>query len=215
MNRPIDRTAFFIDGNNWYHGCISLGLDDLGRLDYARVCQKLAGPRQWLCTRYYIGRVPHSGNTQLASDQQRFLAGIQSQDPRISVHLGRIEPRLVTNEAALEMKRYLANLKVRIDPTVFRDLVRLANAHVQTTVMVEKAVDVQIAIDMVTMAEHDAYDTAYLLSADGDLTPAVEAARGLGRKVFVASPSSGARLAAACDSFIRLQQPWFDGLFGR
>jgi uncharacterized LabA/DUF88 family protein len=214
MNKLVDRAVFFVDGNNWYHGCIGLGLGDLGRLNYPRVCQKLAGPRQWVSTRYYIGRVPQIGNVQLASDQQRFLAAIQSQDSRISVHLGRLEPRHVTNEAALEMKRYLANLKVRIDSSVFRDLIRLADEHVQTTVMVEKAVDVQIAIDMVILAEHDLYDTAYLLSADGDLTPAVEAVREKGKKVFVASPSSGARLAAACNTFIRLPKAWFDGLFG-
>jgi uncharacterized LabA/DUF88 family protein len=213
MERSVERAMFFIDGNNWYHGCIDLGLSNLGRLSYPRVCQKLAGPRQWVGTRYYIGSVPHSGNTQLASDQQRFLAGMRAQDSRISVHLGRLEPRRVTNEAALEMKRYLANLRVRIDSGVYRDLVRLANEHMQTTVMVEKAVDVQIAIDMVMLAEHDQYDSAYLLSADGDLTPAVEAVREKGKKVYVASPSSGARLAAACNTFMRLPSAWFEGLF--
>lgn len=90
----------------------------------------------------------------------------------------------------------------------------MANAHIETTVMVEKAVDVQIAIDMVIMAEHDDFETAYLLSADGDLTPAIEAVREEGKKVFVASPTSGTRLAAACDAFIRLPRAWFDGLFG-
>ena len=80
--------------------------------------------------------------------------------------------------------------------------------------MVEKAVDVKIAIDMVVMAERGEYDTAYLLSADGDLTPAVAAVRTSGRKVFVASAQSGAQLAAACDKFLPLRREWFDGLFG-
>ena len=55
---PEDRAVFFIDGNNWYHGCRGIGLDDLGRLDYVRICQKLVGPRNWIASRYYIGRVP-------------------------------------------------------------------------------------------------------------------------------------------------------------
>src|SRR5512138_455742 len=63
---------------------------------------------------------------------------------------------------------------------------------------------------MVIMAEHNDYETAYLLSADGDLTPAVKAVREKGKKVFVASSTSGARLAAACDSFIRLPRAWFE-----
>ena len=79
--------------------------------------------------------------------------------------------------------------------------------------MVEKAVDVQIAVDMVVMAERDEYDTAYLLSSDGDLSPAVDAVRATGRKVFVASAQSGAQLTRACDTFIRFRAEWFDGLF--
>jgi uncharacterized LabA/DUF88 family protein len=85
--------------------------------------------------------------------------------------------------------------------------------HARTTVMVEKAVDVQIAVDMVVMAERGEFETAYLLSADGDLTPAVEAARAKGKRVFVASPSSGARLAAACNSYFRLPRAWFTGMY--
>ncbi len=79
--------------------------------------------------------------------------------------------------------------------------------------MVEKAADVQIAVDMVTMAERDGFDTAYLLSADGDLTPAVTAVRALGRKVYVASATSGARLARECDCFLPLRRSWFAELF--
>lgn len=208
-----DRAVFYVDGNNWYHGCRSLGLEDLGRLDYAKVCQKLVGPRKWIGTRYYIGRVPATGNPRLASDQQRFMARLLSADSRFTAHYGRIEPRPANNQAAIEMKRYLANLTTRIDPVVYSELIRIANTHAKTSVMVEKAVDVQIAVDMVVMAERNEFDTAYLLSADGDLTPAVESARAKGKKVFVASPSSGARLAAACDSYIRLGRPWFADLF--
>jgi len=52
-----DRAILFIDGNNWYHALKDAGLSDLGRLDYAAVSRKLVGPRTWLATRYYIGRV--------------------------------------------------------------------------------------------------------------------------------------------------------------
>lgn len=39
---------------------------------------------------------------------------------------------------------------------------------------VEKGVDVQLAIDMVSLAHENAYDTAILVSNDDDLAPAVE-----------------------------------------
>ena len=61
---------------------------------------------------------------------------------------------------------------------------RLAEEHQNTTVMVEKAVDVMLAVDLVVMAERNEFDVAYLLSADGDYTPAVEHVRTLGKQVY-------------------------------
>ena len=54
--------------------------------------------------------------------------------------------------------------------------------------MVEKAVDVMLAVDLVAMAIRNEYEAAYVLSADGDYTPAVEIARSLGKKVYAAAP---------------------------
>lgn len=113
------------------------------------------------------------------------------------------------NEAASELRQFLSGLKVRIDPCVFHDLMDLARRHVSTEVMVEKAVDVMLAVDMVRMAERGEYDAAYLLSADGDYTPAVNAVKESGRKVYAVSPARGAQLAAVVDSFIRLDKDWF------
>jgi uncharacterized LabA/DUF88 family protein len=79
--------------------------------------------------------------------------------------------------------------------------------------MVEKAVDVMLAVDMVVMAERDQYDAAYLLSADGDFTPAVAAVRAHGKKVYGVSPAHGAQLAAAVDTFINLKREWFNDCY--
>ena len=49
---------------------------------------------------------------------------------------------------------------------------------------VEKRVDVSLAVDMVSMAINQEYNVAYLLSADGDYVPAVEAVRSTDRKVL-------------------------------
>ena len=73
----------------------------------------------------------------------------------------------------------------------------------------EEAVDVMIAVDMVTQAERDELDAVYLVSADGDFTPAVEAVCAAGKKAYAVSPSHGAQLAAAVDAFIRLDSAWF------
>ena len=78
---------------------------------------------------------------------------------------------------------------------------------------VEKAVDVFLAIDLVAMAMKDLYDAAYLLTADGDYTPAVAEVRRLGKKVYAASPLNGAQLAKAVNSFIHLSADWFEDCY--
>ncbi|HEX4956168.1 MAG TPA: NYN domain-containing protein [Thermoanaerobaculia bacterium] len=204
-----DRAVLFVDGNNWYHAIREAGVEDRGRLDYAVISRKLAGPREWIGTRYYIGRVPQQGETRLYAEQRRFLAQLAASDPRISAHLGRLEPRLIDNPAARELQQYLTSLQVRLDSQVFHELLQIAQRHRRTPAMVEKAVDVMLAVDMVVMAERDAYDSAYLLSADGDFTPAIEAVRSHGTKVYVASTAHGAQLARAASTFIRLGRERF------
>lgn len=208
-----DRAVLFIDGNNWYHTLKDARVGDLGRLDYGKISQKLVGPRDWIATRYYIGRVPQAGNQTLYAEQRRFLGSLTATDSRISTHLGRLELRPVNDPAATELKSYLANLTTRIDQQVFHDLMRIADNHRHATALVEKAVDVMIAVDMAVMAERDEYDAAYLLSADGDFTPAVEAVRSHAKKVYAVSLSTGAKLASAANSFIRLRPDWFDDCY--
>lgn len=86
----------------------------------------------------------------------------------------------------------------------------IANRHSRLKVTSEKAVDVKLAVDMVMMAQRDEYDAAYLLSADGDFTPAVEAVRAIGKSVYVASPAKGAQLAAVATSYIPLKAEYFE-----
>ncbi len=208
-----DRSILFIDGNNWYHSLQSLGVPDLRRLDYGKISRKLVGHRIWTATRYYIGRVPQTGNTRLYSDQRSFLRSLETTDPRITIHLGRLESRPLNDPAAKALADYLRTLRTRIDRRVFHDLFQIAKIHKTATVMVEKAVDVMLAVDLVTLAERDQFDVAYLLSADGDFTPAAVAAKQLTKKVFAVSPSPGAQLAAVVDSYIRLSRSWFDDCY--
>jgi uncharacterized LabA/DUF88 family protein len=202
------RAVLFVDGSNWYHGLKEAGVD-LGSLDYVKIATKLVGPRQWIALRYYVGQVKQVGNLRLAPEQQLFLGKLKAADPRISVHLGRIEPRYAKSPAAVELLDYLARLHTRIDPAVYADLVALGTRHKSNKVMVEKGVDVMLAVDLVVMAERNKFDVAYLLSADGDYTHAASAVRAHGKKVFAVSASHGAQLAASVDSYIHLRPAWF------
>jgi Uncharacterized conserved protein len=208
-----DRAVLFVDGNNWFHAMCSVGIDDRGRLHYGKISRKLVGPREWIATRYYIGQLNQRDSPTLYAQQRSFLANLTKTDPRISVHLGRIEPHTSTNDAANELREYLANAMRVIDPVVRSEFASIASRHCQSVVFVEKAVDVFLAMDLVTLAMKDVYDAAYVLSADGDYTPAVEFVRGLGKKVYAASCLSGAQLARVVNSFIRLRPEWFSDCY--
>jgi uncharacterized LabA/DUF88 family protein len=208
-----DRAVVFIDGNNWFHSLCHVGVQRRLLLDYRRISEKLLGPRQWVATKYYIGQISQKANPVLYAQQRSFLASLVRTDPRIAVCLGRIEARTVTNEMALELREYLGGLTTKIDPVVFAALSDIAARHNDATVFVEKAVDVFLAVDLVTMAMNNAYDSAYLLTADGDYTPAVAEVRHLGKKVYAASPLSGAQLAKAVNSFIHLRADWFEDCY--
>ena len=110
---------------------------------------------------------------------------------------------------------WLSNLSargIRLHPDAYQELHRLRREG-NGMVLVEKAVDVMIATDMLSMAYRDDYDVAYLLSADGDFTPVVEEIRKTGRKVFAASPLPCATLANHANAFIRLKRDFFTDLW--
>ena len=205
-----DRGIVFIDGSNWYHSLKEAGVQVPGDIDLGKVSQKLVGPgRDWFGTRYYTGRV----NQQEAPDgykkQRRYMSRLLL-DPKIKACYGRLETRPARNELAEELGQYMASLSMRIDTTVFQDLVQLAQKHRSVLVTQEKAVDVLLAVDLVLMAHKDEYDAAYLLTADGDYTPAVAAVRAVGKKVYCASPSKGAQLAAAANVYIPIRRDFFN-----
>lgn len=72
----------------------------------------------------------------------------------------------------------------------------------------EKEVDTTIVADMLRLAAVDGFDILVLVSGDGDLAPAVENVRALGKKVYVATwgrDSLAPRLRQACFDHIDLR----------
>lgn len=75
--------------------------------------------------------------------------------------------------------------------------------------------DIAIAVDMLRMAFRDLYDTAILVSGDGDFAYVVEAVKDLGKHVENATPKSGIsyHLKSACDRFILLNREFLKDCF--
>ena len=72
---------------------------------------------------------------------------------------------------------------------------------------VEKGIDVRIAIDMVSLAYNNAYDTAILISNDADLVPAAAKVKDLGKHVEYAYLSRKTmQLVEWCDKVIEIDK---------
>lgn len=75
-----------------------------------------------------------------------------------------------------------------------------------STIYVEKGTDVNIAVDLVSLAYANAYDEAVLFSADSDYEPAIECARRLGKNVVVGviDKQKAGYIKEICDSHFTL-----------
>ena len=79
----------------------------------------------------------------------------------------------------------------------------------------EKGVDIRIAVDMLQFAQRGVYDTAILVTGDGDFAYAVKAVKDLGKDVESACTRRGqARvLRGACDRFVDLDEGFLRDVF--
>lgn len=72
----------------------------------------------------------------------------------------------------------------------YNDLKNISNYEIETSFdkrtsseVIEKKIDVKIAIDMVSDAYENVYDTAVLVSGDGDFLPVVQKLKKIGKEV--------------------------------
>lgn len=203
------RVAVFIDGSNWYHGLKRIGVRS-GRLHYPAVARKLARDGSVRAVRYYVGRVATPIAT--AAAQGRFLETLREQGVRVS--LGRMQRNPMSRRASEDRSR-LARACAGREHEIPPDLMRTIDAfcHSRPSEYREKQVDTRIAVDLVDLAHRDRYDVAYLLSADADFIPAVEAVRCLGKEVFAVATFRGHELKESVTGFVKVSADWFQGLY--
>ena len=203
----VEKALIFIDGNNFHHSMKKLGLPSLD-LHYEKFSQKLVMEREWRETRYYVGQVMNEGNKSLYKTQRKFLSSLEKFS-RVNSFLGSMKKR--PNKHIKPLTRWLNAAPRRSDISVPDEVIAELSkiADDKKTLYAEKAVDVMIATDMVSMAFEDKYDTACLLSDDGDFAPAVKKVRETDRKVFVASATPGHELKQVASKFIPLKREFF------
>ena len=158
----MTRAAVYIDGLNLYHGLRDKGWRRYYWLDVRRLAERLLTDGQTLArVRYFTARVSaEPGDPDKPRRQNAWLEALAAL-PDLSIHYGYFMPRERRCPECGTVRRSYE----------------------------EKMTDVNIAVEMLGDAADDAFDTAILVSADGDLVGPVRAVRERhGKRVVVAFP---------------------------
>ena len=160
----MGRVIFYIDGFNLYYGLRSKSWKRYYWLDVERLAETLSLPDQTLAaTRYFTARVVSGGPRDAGRKmrQNAYLDALATL-PGVSIHYG-----------------YFVRKRRRC---------RVCDSS--WTSYEEKMTDVNIAVKILSDANADRFDTAVIVSGDGDLTGAVEEIRTLypDKRVVIAFP---------------------------
>jgi uncharacterized LabA/DUF88 family protein len=153
----LERVVVSIDGPNFFQRC----RENLGRTDInlgAFASYLVGTARSLVRTYYYTCPLPSDADPAAIQGQQRFFGALH-RTPYLEVRLGRLVKRESTCQAC--------------GKTTSRNE--------------EKGVDMRIGIDLLAGASRNLYDTAILVSGDGDLSEAVKAVKELGKHVELAA----------------------------
>lgn len=161
----MDRVIIFVDGSNLYNNL----KNTFGKvqIDFRIFAKKLTTNQRKLVRLYYYNAPrDKSEGDEKYQKQQRFLDRLKRTD-YVEVKLGRLESRPLDLSFldVLDRKKYAKKAPQKC--------------------WVEKGVDVNLAVDMLTMAIRNTYDTAILVSNDGDFASAVMAVKDLGKHVEI------------------------------
>jgi uncharacterized LabA/DUF88 family protein len=117
-------------------------------------------------------------------------------------------------EKYIKQQQFFDKIK-RIPKFIFR-LCRMQKRKVGNHVIYEvKEDDIYLAVDMVKLACQNSYDTAILVSSDGDFVPAVKAVQETGKKVEDVGFKNkfSYHLKHECDNFILLDNEVLNQFF--
>jgi uncharacterized LabA/DUF88 family protein len=190
----MERVMIFVDGSNFYHGL--KGNRCSTRVDFLKLSHLLTGSKRKLIrTYYYNAAYNQDDDPEKYAEQLKFFTTLK-RTPYLTVKLGRLEKRI----AKVNRDWLREGLG---EGTADKVIEFFGEKIISYT---EKGVDIEIASDMLKHAYSNAYDTAILISGDGDFVAAVEGVQDLGKHVENAYFRIGRSnyLLETCDKFISL-----------
>jgi len=148
-------------------------------INYKQFSDLLCGDRTLIRTYYYNAPVDQKEDTQKYKRQQTFFNALR-RTAYLELTLGRLEKRNRSCSKCGQVENYF----------------------------VEKGVDVNLAVDMLSKSYRNQLDVAILVSADGDFASACQEVKELGKHVEVAHFEKGYswKLLDVCDRAIMLDR---------
>lgn len=162
----MERVAIYLDGGNFFHLVLKkLGVRQI-RFDYGAFADFLTSNRDLVRKTYYTGTVredvsnPHSKKSM--SEQTQLFTALWKQ-------------KWTFGRSKLRKRHETVRVDRRVDQ--YLELSRSGISEISYWRDREKGIDVLLATDMLMDAVDDKYDTAILISSDGDFIPAVKCIR--------------------------------------
>ena len=143
----------------------------------------------------------------------KWLSSLDGRGVQLDVRLRRELERLRKRTVSRMLGAWLDRRSDELPPDIYAELRKIGDRHRDNVEWKEKAVDTTLVTDLLSMAFNGEYAAAYILSFDGDYTPATRKVRETGKRMFAASPLHGSELAASVDRFIKLDRPFFADLW--
>lgn len=162
-------------------------------------------------------------------DGSNLYHGLKNLFGRTGLDFGAFAERLANGRKLIRTYYYSATVSAKQNPELARDQqrffaslgqlpyfdIRLGRLEPRGNTFVEKGVDIALAVDMLSMAFVDAYDTAILVSSDGDFAKVIRAVCDLGKHVEVACFHRAYHVKAAADRVVELSQDFLRPLWAK
>ena len=146
---------------------------------------------------------------------EKFIKGLAGDRKLVRVYYY-TAPLDRTKDEETYMKQQQFFDKLRKIPNFKLVLCRMQKVKINGKIVYQvKEDDIHLAVDMVKLAYNNAYDTAILVSTDGDFVPAIKAIQEIGKNLENTGFESkfSYHLKQECDKFIKLKKETIKDFF--
>jgi uncharacterized protein (TIGR00288 family) len=204
-----EKLIIFVDGSNYYHSLKKAF--NKTKINFQKLSNYLSINYNLVQIYFYSAPLLWQEMPKQYSKQQKYFEKIKLVK-RLKLILGRLERR--NNKKFEKIKqKYLSllsylNTKNISEIKLFNELKEDLENYSKFGNKVEKGVDVNLAVDLVTLAFEKKYDVAIIISNDGDFVPAVEKAQAYGKKVYNVrfAKCNAHHLSKVCDKTININE---------